>query len=58
MTGIDIAKILSLAPPPSYVVDLGRLQYNLSILDEVQKRNYTNELGVNVAFNKYLDGSM
>ena len=39
MTGIDIAKILELAPSPAYVVDLGRLRHNLAILDEVQRRS-------------------
>ena len=39
MTGIDIPKILELAPSPAYVVDLGRLRHNLAILDEVQKRS-------------------
>src|SRR5512138_3042975 len=39
MTGIDIAKILQLAPSPAYVVDLGRLRHNLAILDDVQKRS-------------------
>jgi carboxynorspermidine decarboxylase len=39
MTGIDIDKILQLAPSPAYVVDLARLRHNLSILDEVQKRS-------------------
>ncbi|MEZ4601475.1 MAG: carboxynorspermidine decarboxylase [Syntrophotaleaceae bacterium] len=39
MTGIDIPKILELAPSPSYVVDLGRIRHNLAILDEVQKRS-------------------
>jgi carboxynorspermidine decarboxylase len=39
MIGIDIPKILELAPSPAYVVDLGRLRHNLSILDEVQKRS-------------------
>jgi len=39
MTGIDIPKILALAPSPAYVVDLGRLRHNLAILDEVQKRS-------------------
>lgn len=39
MIGIDIEKILQLAPSPAYVVDLGRLRYNLAILDEVQKRS-------------------
>jgi carboxynorspermidine decarboxylase len=39
MTGIDIPKILELAPSPSYVVDLGRLRHNLAILDQVQQRS-------------------
>ncbi|MBI5655595.1 MAG: carboxynorspermidine decarboxylase [Geobacter sp.] len=39
MTGIDIPKILKLAPSPAYVVDLGRLRHNLAILDLVQKRS-------------------
>jgi carboxynorspermidine decarboxylase len=39
VTGIDIDKILSLAPSPAYVVDLGRLRHNLAILDHVQKRS-------------------
>lgn len=39
MTGIDIDKILQLAPSPAYVVDLGRLRHNLAILDDVQKRS-------------------
>jgi carboxynorspermidine decarboxylase len=39
LTGIDIEKILQLAPSPAYVVDLGRLRHNLAILDEVQKRS-------------------
>ncbi|TRO81789.1 carboxynorspermidine decarboxylase [Trichloromonas acetexigens] len=39
MVGIDIEKILQLAPSPAYVVDLGRLRHNLAILDEVQKRS-------------------
>ena len=39
MTGIDIPKILELAPSPAYVVDLGRLRHNLAILDEVQRRS-------------------
>lgn len=39
MTGIDINKILKLAPSPAYVVDLGRLRHNLAILDEVQRRS-------------------
>ncbi|MFZ3208292.1 MAG: carboxynorspermidine decarboxylase [Geobacteraceae bacterium] len=39
MAGIDIEKILKLAPSPAYVVDLGRLRHNLAILDEVQKRS-------------------
>ena len=39
MTGIDIDKILTLAPSPAYVVDLGRLRHNLAILDDVQQRS-------------------
>ena len=39
LTGIDIPKILELAPSPAYVVDLGRLRHNLAILDEVQKQS-------------------
>lgn len=39
MTGIDIPKILGLAPSPAFVVDLGRLRHNLSILDQVQQRS-------------------
>jgi len=39
LIGIDIEKILELAPSPAYVVDLGRLRHNLAILDEVQKRS-------------------
>src|SRR5512133_3945516 len=39
MTGIDIPKILQLAPSPAYVVDLGRLRHNLAILDAVQQRS-------------------
>ena len=39
MTVINIDKILELAPSPAYVVDLGRLRHNLSILDDVQKRS-------------------
>ena len=39
MTGIDIEKILALAPSPASVVDLGRLRANLAILDDVQKRS-------------------
>ncbi len=39
LTGIDIPKILALAPSPAYVVDLGRLRHNLAILDEVQQRS-------------------
>jgi carboxynorspermidine decarboxylase len=39
VTGIDIPKILELAPSPAYVVDLGRLRHNLEILDQVQKRS-------------------
>ena len=39
MTGIDIPKILALAPSPAYVIDLGRLRHNLATLDQVQKRS-------------------
>jgi carboxynorspermidine decarboxylase len=39
VTGIDIDKILELAPSPAFVVDLGRLRQNLAILDDVQKRS-------------------
>ncbi len=39
MIGIDIPKILELAPSPAYVIDLGRLRHNLAILDEVQRRS-------------------
>jgi len=39
LIGIDIDKILNLAPSPAYVVDLGRLRHNLAILDAVQKRS-------------------
>ena len=39
LIGIDIDKILQLAPSPAYVVDLGRLRHNLAILDEVQRRS-------------------
>ena len=39
MEGIDIPKILQLAPSPAYVVDLGRLRHNLATLDQVQKRS-------------------
>jgi carboxynorspermidine decarboxylase len=39
LTGIDIPKILELAPSPAYVVDLGRLRHNLAILDQVQQRS-------------------
>ncbi len=39
MTGINIDKILDLAPSPAYVVDLGKLRHNLAILDHVQQRS-------------------
>jgi carboxynorspermidine decarboxylase len=39
MTGIDIDRILQLAPSPAYVVDLGRLRHNLAILDHVQQKS-------------------
>lgn len=45
MIGVDIPKILELAPSPAYVVDLGRLRHNLAILDEVQRRS-----GVKILF--------
>ncbi len=39
MSGINIDKILELAPSPAYVVDLGRLRENLAVLDSVQQRS-------------------
>jgi carboxynorspermidine decarboxylase len=39
LIGIDIPKILELAPSPAYVIDLGRLRHNLAILDQVQQRS-------------------
>jgi carboxynorspermidine decarboxylase len=39
LTGIDINKILALAPSPAYVVDLGRVRHNLAILDHVQQKS-------------------
>lgn len=39
INGIDIDKILQLAPSPAYVIDLGRLRDNLGVLDAVQKRS-------------------
>ena len=39
MTSININKILQLSPSPAYVVDLGRLRYNLAILNNVQERS-------------------
>lgn len=39
MTSVDIPRILELAPSPAYVVDLGRVRHNLSILDSVQQRS-------------------
>lgn len=39
MNGINIEKILELAPSPAYVVDLGRLRHNLAILNDVQQRS-------------------
>jgi len=39
LTGIDVEKILELAPSPAYVVDLGRLRHNLAILEDVQRRS-------------------
>lgn len=39
MVGVDIQKIVELAPSPAYVVDLGRLRHNLAILEQVQQRS-------------------
>lgn len=39
MVGVDIPKIVELAPSPAYVVDLGRLRHNLAILEQVQQRS-------------------
>ncbi len=39
LTELDVDKIISLAPSPAYVVDLGRLRHNLAVLEEVQKRS-------------------
>jgi len=39
LTGIDIEKILELAPSPAFVIDLGRLRHNLKVLREVQERS-------------------
>lgn len=39
MLNVDISAIASKAPSPAYVVDLGRLRHNLSILDEVQQKS-------------------
>jgi carboxynorspermidine decarboxylase len=39
LNGIDIDRILQLAPSPAYVVDLGRLRHNLAILDHVQQKS-------------------
>jgi carboxynorspermidine decarboxylase len=39
VTAINIDRILQLAPSPAYVVDLGRLRANLTILDGVQQRS-------------------
>jgi len=39
LTGINIEKILQLAPSPAYMVDLGRLRENLAVLDSVQQRS-------------------
>jgi len=39
LIGIDVDKILQLAPSPAYVVDLGRLRHNLAILDHVQQKS-------------------
>lgn len=39
MIGIDTSKIAQLSPSPAYVVDLGRLRHNLTILDHVQQKS-------------------
>jgi carboxynorspermidine decarboxylase len=39
MTAIDITDIVAKAPSPAYVVDLGRLRHNLTILDQVQQKS-------------------
>ncbi|NVN98820.1 MAG: carboxynorspermidine decarboxylase, partial [Geobacteraceae bacterium] len=39
MPGIDVQKVIELAPSPAYVVDLGRLRHNLAILNHVQEKS-------------------
>ena len=39
MTRLHVDEMTRLAPSPAFVVDLGRLRHNLSILDEVQKKS-------------------
>ncbi|MBU5612927.1 carboxynorspermidine decarboxylase [Geomonas sp. Red51] len=39
MTKLHVEEMTRLAPSPAFVVDLGRLRHNLTILDEVQKRS-------------------
>jgi carboxyaminopropylagmatine decarboxylase len=39
LTPLHVEEMTRLAPSPAYVVDLGRLRYNLAVLDEVQKRS-------------------
>jgi carboxynorspermidine decarboxylase len=51
--GIDVEKILQLAPSPAYVVDLGRLRYNLAILDHVQQRSGAKVLMAMKAFSMW-----
>lgn len=53
MTGIDIDKILRLAPSPAYVVDMGRLRHNLAILEDVQRRSSARILLATKAFSMW-----
>ena len=53
MIGIDVEKILQLSPSPAYVVDLGRLRYNLAILDHVQQRSGAKVLMAMKAFSMW-----
>ena len=39
LTPLHVEEMTRLAPSPAYVVDLGRLRYNLAVLDEVQRRS-------------------
>ncbi len=39
MNRLHVEEMTRLAPSPAFVVDLGRLRHNLSILDDVQKRS-------------------